>query len=116
MNAIGTGVGTAVDSFAIGPLEVRPGECQLFAEGVRTHLTVREFQVFLVLAERPDRVVPRAEVYQRVWGGTMPRRDRSVDVFVRKVRRKLAAASPSWEYVHTHFGIGYRLSPEPRAG
>jgi DNA-binding response OmpR family regulator len=103
-------------SLAVGPLELRPGECQAFAEGLRTHLTVREFQVLLALAERPDRVVPRADVYQRVWGGTMPRRDRSVDVFVRKVRRKLEAVSPGWSYVHTHFGIGYRLAPEPRPG
>jgi DNA-binding response OmpR family regulator len=100
------------DSFAVGPLELHPAECQAFAEGVRTHLTVREFEVLLALAERPDRVVTRSDVYQRVWGGTMPRRDRSVDVFVRKVRRKLHAASPRWTYVHTHFGIGYRLSPE----
>jgi len=44
----------------------------------------------------------------------MPYRDRSVDVFVRKVRRKLAAVSPEWEYIHTHFGIGYRFAPQRR--
>ena len=38
--------------------------------------------------------------------------DRSVDVFVRKLRQKLAAPSPSWRYIHTHFGIGYRFDPE----
>jgi DNA-binding winged helix-turn-helix (wHTH) protein len=43
----------------------------------------------------------------------MARGDRSVDVFVRKVRHKLEAASPDWRYVHTHFGIGYRFDPEP---
>jgi DNA-binding response OmpR family regulator len=51
-----------------------------------------------------------------VWGGDMPRRDRSVDVFVRKVRRKLGDASPGWTYVHTHFGIGYRFAPERTTG
>jgi DNA-binding winged helix-turn-helix (wHTH) protein len=39
--------------------------------------------------------------------------DRSVDVFVRKLRKKLEALSPSWTYIHTHFGIGYRFDPEP---
>jgi DNA-binding winged helix-turn-helix (wHTH) protein len=39
--------------------------------------------------------------------------DRSVDVFVRKLRSKLERASPGWRYIHTHFGIGYRFSPEP---
>jgi DNA-binding winged helix-turn-helix (wHTH) protein len=42
--------------------------------------------------------------------------DRSVDVFVRKLRQKLQAASPGWTYIHTHFGIGYRFAPEPEQG
>ncbi len=73
----------------IANLEIRPGEYQLLADGKRVGLTVREFQTFLVLAERPDRVVTRPEIYALVWGGQMAYRDRSVDVFVRKVRRKL---------------------------
>jgi len=93
-------------------LEIRPGEYQLLADGKRVGLTVREFQTFLVLAERPDRVVTRPEIYSLVWGGQMAYRDRSVDVFVRKVRRKLETAAPSWVYIHTHFGVGYRFSPE----
>ena len=40
--------------------------------------------------------------------------DRSVDVFVRKVRQKLEKASPDWSYIHTHFGVGYRFDPEQR--
>lgn len=77
-------------------------------------LTIREFQTFYVLAQRSDRVVPRSDIYRLVWGGQMVYRDRSVDVFVRKVRRKLANASPDWSYIHTHFGIGYRFMPERR--
>jgi DNA-binding response OmpR family regulator len=96
----------------IANLEIRPGELQILADGRRVGLTVREFQTFLVLAERPDRVVTRPEIYARVWGGQMAYRDRSVDVFVRKVRRKLSDSAPKWAYIHTHFGIGYRFSPE----
>ena len=51
----------------------------------------------------------REEIYQRVWGYAMVHGDRSVDVFVRKLRQKLERASPGWRYIHTHFGIGYRL-------
>ena len=96
----------------IGGLEIRPNELQVFVHGTRVGFTVREFQTFFALAERCDRVVTRQQLYGLVWGGDMPRRDRSVDVFVRKVRRKLAAVSPGWTYIHTHFGIGYRFSPE----
>ena len=80
-------------------LEIRPGELQLF-------------ELFLVLAERVDIVVQRPEIYEQVWGGAMTRRDRSVDVLVRKVRAKLRDVAPDWRYIHTHFGIGYRLSPQ----
>lgn len=96
----------------IANIEIRPGELQVIANGRRVGLTVREFQTFMVLAERVDRVVSRPEIYSRVWGGQMAYRDRSVDVFVRKVRRKLTDCAPNWAYIHTHFGIGYRFSPE----
>ena len=96
-----------------GPLEIRPAELQVLADGRRANLTVREFEVVLALAEHPDSVVTREDIYRRVWRGPMAHRDRSVDVFVRKLRHKLAEAAPDWAFIHTHFGIGYRFSPEP---
>jgi DNA-binding response OmpR family regulator len=100
------------EAFDAGPLEIRPSELQVLVGDRRAGLTVREFEVFLVLAERQERVITREEIYRRVWHGQMAHRDRSVDVFVRKLRRKLAAAAPEWTFIHTHFGIGYRFSPE----
>jgi DNA-binding response OmpR family regulator len=96
----------------IANMEIRPAEFEVLIDGRRVGLTLREFQTFLVLAQRPDRVVTRPEIYAVVWGGQMAYRDRSVDVFVRKVRRKLATAAPGWSYIHTHFGVGYRFTPE----
>ena len=48
-----------------------------------------------------------------MWGYAMAHGDRSVDVFVRKLRQKLEKVSPDWRYIHTHFGIGYRFAAEP---
>lgn len=96
----------------IANLEIRPAEFQVLADERRTGLTVREFELFFVLSERLDSVVQRPELYALIWGGTMQPRDRAVDVLVRKIRRKLELAAPEWRYVHTHFGIGYRFSPE----
>jgi DNA-binding winged helix-turn-helix (wHTH) protein len=96
-----------------GNLEIRPDEIQALADGRRVGLTVREFQVLCVLAQREDRVVRRADIYNQVWGGEMKHRDRSVDVFVRKVRNKLSHVAPHWSYIHTHFGVGYRFAPTP---
>ena len=59
-------------------------------------------------------MLQREEIYQHVWGYAMAHGDRSVDVFIRKVRQKLEGASPRWHYIHTHFGVGYRFDPEPR--
>jgi DNA-binding response OmpR family regulator len=99
-------------SLQIGNVEIRPTELQVLIEGRRAGLTVREFELFLMLAERHDSVVQRPEIYELMWGGEMPRRDRSVDVLVRKVRAKLEQVAPDWRYIHTHFGIGYRFTPE----
>jgi DNA-binding response OmpR family regulator len=100
-------------TLVIEHLEIRPSEFQVLVDGRRARLTVREFEIFFALVQHRDRVVRRQELYDMVWGGHMAYRDRSVDVFVRKVRRKLAEVSPEWTYIHTHFGIGYRMSIEP---
>ena len=77
-------------------------------------LTAREFEILQLLAQS-DRVLRREEIYERVWGYAMAHGDRSVDVFVRKLRQKLRAISPAWSYIHTHFGVGYRFAPELEA-
>jgi DNA-binding response OmpR family regulator len=61
-------------------------------------------------------VLEREDIYQRVWGYTMARGDRSVDVFVRKLRQKLEQVSPGWRYLHTHFGVGYSFAAERVGG
>lgn len=95
-----------------GELEIRADQFQAFVQGRSLDLTRREFEVLQLLAEANGQVLQREEIYQRVWGYAMARGDRSVDVFVRKVRQKVENASPAWEYIHTHFGIGYRFEPQ----
>ncbi len=95
----------------IGEIEIRPDLYQAYAGGESLDLTAREFEILHLLAQS-DRVLRREEIYERVWGYAMAHGDRSVDVFVRKLRQKLGAASPDWSYIHTHFGVGYRFAPE----
>lgn len=96
-----------------GELEFRLDRYEVLAAARPVDLTKREFELLLLLARGDGRVLGREDIYQRVWGYAMARGDRSVDVFVRKLRHKLRAASPGWNYIHTHFGIGYRFDPEP---
>ena len=95
----------------VGEITVRPDLYQAYAREVSLELTAREFEILYLLTQS-DRVLRREEIYERVWGYAMAHGDRSVDVFVRKLRQKLRIASPEWNYIHTHFGVGYRFAPE----
>jgi DNA-binding response OmpR family regulator len=97
-------------------LEIRADQYQAFVGGESIGLTRREFELLQLLSEVPGQVVEREDIYQRVWGYAMAHGDRSVDVFVRKLRQKLERHSANWRYIHTHFGIGYRFDPEPVGG
>jgi DNA-binding response OmpR family regulator len=90
-------------------LEIRPAEGLLLADGRVVMLSVREFRLLVAFARRADAVLSRAELYATVWGGPMRSGDRSVDVYVRKLRVKLAHASPQRRFIHTHQGFGYRF-------
>jgi DNA-binding response OmpR family regulator len=94
----------------VGEITVRPDFYQAYAGEVSLELTAREFEILSLLSQS-DRVLRREEIYERVWGYAMAHGDRSVDVFVRKLRQKLRAGSPGWSYIHTHFGVGYRFAP-----
>lgn len=98
-----------------GPLEVRPDRRTVLADGRGLVLTVREFHLLAALASRPEQVVSREEIYELVWEGPMPARDRSVDVYVSKLRHKLEASLPHWSFIQTHVGFGYCFSPKPLA-
>ena len=98
-----------------GELEIDLARFQAHVGGRNVDFTRREFEVLRLLAAISGKVLTREEIYEQVWGYRMAHGDRSVDVFVRKVRQKLEKASPSWTYIHTHFGLGYRYEPEPRS-
>jgi DNA-binding response OmpR family regulator len=100
----------------VGEVEIRSDQFQAFISGRSLDLTRREFELLSVLAEAKGKVIEREEIYQRVWGYEMAHGDRSVDVFIRKLRAKLQKDSPAWSYIHTHFGVGYRFDPESAEG
>lgn len=98
----------------VGPLEITPDEHLARAGGRALMLSIRELRLLTELARREDRIMSREELFGLVWGHEMRPGDRSVDVYVRKLRVKLDAALPGWSFIHTHFGFGYRLSAEAK--
>lgn len=98
-----------------GELEIDMSRFQVYVGDQSLDFTRREFEVLRLLAGAVGKVLTREEIYEQVWGYRMAHGDRSVDVFVRKVRQKLEKASSEWTYIHTHFGLGYRFEPSRRA-
>jgi DNA-binding response OmpR family regulator len=98
-----------------GQLELRPDEFVVLAGGRPLPMTVRELNLLAALMERSGRIVSRDELFRVVWGEFRRKDDRSVDVYVGRIRHKLADALPNERFIHTHFGFGYRFQPEPSA-
>jgi len=107
-NALDTSDGQLV----VGPLQILPEEHLVRAQGRVLMLSTRELRLLTELARHEDHIVSREDLFALVWERPMRSRDRSVDVYVRKLRVKLEAALPEWRFIHTHFGFGYRLTAE----
>jgi DNA-binding response OmpR family regulator len=78
----------------------------------RFHLSPREFAILFELAIRDGHVVPREQLYRLVWRERARARKRDVDVYVKRVRDKLAEVAPGWRYLHTHPAVGTDLNAE----
>ena len=95
-----------------GELEIRPADGLVTAAGRALTLSVREFELLVALVRSEGGIITRRDLYGQVWGGPLRAGDRSIDVYVHKVRVKLETALPGWRFIHTHVGFGYRFSPE----
>jgi DNA-binding response OmpR family regulator len=84
----------AAEPVTAGPLDIRPQLYEGYVHERPLGLTRREFELLHLLIREKGRVLEREQIYTVVWGYPMPHGDRSIDVYVRKLRRKLAAASP----------------------
>jgi DNA-binding response OmpR family regulator len=93
-------------------LEIRPDEGLCVAGGVVIPLSSREVGLLTALARRENRVVRREDLFRIVWGHELRPGDRSIDVYVHKLRAKLEAAVLHARFIHTHVGFGYRFAPE----
>jgi DNA-binding response OmpR family regulator len=96
----------------VGPLQILPKQHLVRVDGRVMMLSLCELRLLTELARRADLIMSREELFGLVWAREMRPGERLVDVYVRKLRVKLEAALPDWSFIHTHFGLGYRLTAE----
>ncbi len=96
-----------------GEIEIRLGEGLVLASGRALTLSMREYELLVAMAMRTGAIVTREELYETVWGGELRPGDRSIDVYVSKLRGKLQRAVPDRSFIHTHPRFGYRFQPQP---
>jgi DNA-binding response OmpR family regulator len=105
----------SADTLHAGELEIRLGDGLVLASGRALMLSVREFELLVAMARKIGAIVTREELFATVWGSELRAGDRSVDVYVSKLRGKLETAMPDRRFIHTHPGFGYRFQPEAPA-
>jgi DNA-binding response OmpR family regulator len=97
------------DPIQIEELFIDPSSFEAYLDGDSVDLTPTEFRLLYALADERGRVVTRDELLQKIWGRRLTPRDRTVDVFVRKLREKIDARSSRHSFVQTRYGVGYKL-------
>src|SRR5262249_35201877 len=95
----------------IEELRIDPREVQAFVDGQSAELTPTEFRLLYQLALERGRVVTRDELLQKIWGRRETHRDRTVDVFVRRLRDKIDRRASRHTFIQTRYGVGYRVAP-----
>jgi DNA-binding response OmpR family regulator len=92
-------------------LRLDPANVQAYVDGRSAELTPTEFRLLYALALEQGRVLTRDELLQKVWGRRAGHRDRTVDVFVRKLRDKVDRRAQRHSFIQTRFAVGYKLEP-----
>jgi len=102
----------AATAFNIGDLQIEPRTRRVSRGGQAIQLSAREFDLLRVLAEAAGAVVERRQLLARVWGPEYFGDERMLDVYVRRVRKKIEPDPNAPTYLHTVWGVGYRLADE----
>ena len=104
------------DAIEIEELRVDPRSFQAYVDGENVELTPTEFRLLYALACEQGRVITRDELLQKIWGRRETHRDRTVDVFVRRLRDKIDRIAPRHTFIQTRYGVGYKLEPVEKDG
>jgi DNA-binding response OmpR family regulator len=95
-----------------GPLRMDPRRHQAFLGEAELNLTPKEFRLLWLLAQEPGRVYSRPELVEQAFGLGYEGFDRTIDVHVLNLRKKLEADPANPRFIQTVFGIGYKFAEQ----
>lgn len=84
---------------------------EVFIGEEQVYLTPKEFRLLEVLMREPNRVFPRGDLVEKAFGINYDGLDRTVDVHVMKLRKKIEQDVANPRYIHTVYGVGYKFAP-----
>ena len=94
-----------------GRLRIDLGTCEALVDGKGVRLTSSELAVLVALARRPGRVLSRAQILGHLPGHHAETLERTIDVHIRNLRRKIEPEPATPIFVETVIGVGYRFAP-----
>jgi DNA-binding response OmpR family regulator len=97
------------NTILIRGLEIKKDFRQVFINGVEVNLTQKEFEILLHLAENPNRVFSKDELFEKIWGFDALSDTATVTVHIARVREKIESSTSEPQYIETVWGSGYRL-------
>lgn len=97
------------NTLIIRGLEIKKDSRQVFMNGIEINLAQKEFELLLYLAENPNRVFSKDELFERIWGFDALSDTATVTVHIGRVREKIEASTSEPQYIETVWGTGYRL-------
>ncbi|ARC85969.1 response regulator [Clostridium argentinense CDC 2741] len=97
------------NSIIIRGLEILKDSRQVFINGKEVNLAQKEFELLLYMAENPNRVFGKDELFERIWGLDSLGDNATVTVHIRKIREKIESNPSEPQYIETLWGVGYRV-------
>ena len=100
---------TRREMIAVGALEIDVLARVVRIGGTTIQLPAKEFELLAALARDPERVIPKAELLERIWGYRNSHTTRTLDSHASRLRRRIESELPGTRYVVNRWGVGYAL-------
>lgn len=97
------------EELKIKGLVINKNSRRVYLNGQEIQLTNKEFDLLVFLAENPERVLSKEQIFEKIWGMDTWGEITTVAVHIRKIREKMEEDTSNPQYIETVWGVGYRF-------